>query len=248
MKIVHKRLAISFLINIIIIILGISAFIVEIITKNFFAVFRYFTIDGNLLSIIFSIIILIKQYKALEISTTENPKDLIISHLFYILGLISASTELIIFIVVIIILMPIAGKNCLHLIGTFKNSCFHVIIPLLLNFRFIFLDSRERDLLFYEKGFGGIPMVVYGLIMLILILTKVFTGYGLEGDGRIPYPFLDVYHKSFFLCFFSMIFIFCFGFVIGFLLDYLNKKCERLIYPYVFKVDNEEVNQVMELV
>ena len=248
MKIVHRRLAISFIINIIIIILGISAFIVEIIKKNFFGVFRYFTIDGNLLSIIFSLIILTRQYMALKISATENPKNLIISHILYIIGLISASTELVIFIVVILILMPMAGKNCLRLINTYNGSCFHVINPILLNFRFIFLDTRERDLLFYEKGFGGIPMVVYGLTMLILVLTKVFTGYGLEGDGKIPYPFLDVYHRSFFLCFSSIIFIVCFGFGIGFFLDYINKKCERLIYPYVFKVDNEEVNQVMELV
>ena len=90
-------------------------------------------------------------------------------------------------------------------------------------------------------------MITYGFIMLILCLCKVFTGYGEEGDGNIPYPFLDVYHQNVFVPLFSAIFIVVFGFGIGYLLDFLNKKCENLIYPYNY-LKEAEVNQVMELV
>ena len=160
----------------------------------------------------------------------------------------SACTESIILIVVILILMPYAGKNCLSLINNYHNSIYHVINPLLIIFRFIFLDVRERDLSLYQKLYGGIPMLIYGLIMLFLCIFKVFTGYGKEGDGKIPYPFLDVYHRNIFFCLFSLIFIVAFGFAAGFLFDFINKKCENLIYPYLFKEDNEEVKQIMEMV
>jgi hypothetical protein len=244
----YKRLIISFIINILIIILGITAYIEIVVSKGFFNAFRFFTIDGNLFSVICSILLCINQFKAIKISSTRNPKHLILSHSLYILGLMSACTESIIFIVVILILMPFAGKNYLSLINTYHNSIFHVIIPLIILFRFLFLDVRERDLSIFQKLFGGIPMLIYGLTMLFLCIFKVFTGYGKEGDGKIPYPFLDVYHRNIFFCLFSLIFIVAFGFGIGFLYDFLNKKCENLIYPYHFKEDNEEVKQIMEMV
>ena len=49
-------------------------------------------------------------------------------------------------------------------------------------------------------------MFLYGIIMLILCICKVFTGYGENGDGKIPYPFLDVYHQNIFVCIFSGLF------------------------------------------
>ena len=244
----HKRLIISYVINILIILLGITAYIELVVSKGFFNRFRYFTIDGNLFSIICSIILCINQIQAIIMSATRNPKNLIISHSLYILGLMSACTESIILIVVILILMPYAGKNCLSLINTYHNSVNHVINPLLIIFRFIFLDVRERDLSLYQKLFGGIPMLIYGLIMFFLCIFKVFTGYGKEGDGKIPYPFLDIYHRNIIFCLFSLIFIVAFGFGIGMLFDFINKKCENLIYPYLFKEDNEEVKQIMEMV
>ena len=256
MKIIHKRLALSFIINILIIILFISSLIAEIIDihvnptsvyKNIWGLFRFFTIDGNLFSCICSIILSIKQYKALKLAPEENVQNLIFCHMNYIYGLMQACTDIIIFIVVMLILIPLAGKDGLNLINTYNASSFHITIPILLNFRFIFLDVRERDLLVYEKLFGGIPMITYGLIMFILCFFKVFTGYGEEGDGNIPYPFMDIYHQNAFVCLFSGIFTLMFGFGIGFLLDFLNKICENLICPYNY-VKEAEVNQVMELV
>ena len=256
MKIVHKRLAISFVLNILIIILFFTSLIAEIVDiynnptsvyKNIWGLFRFFTIDGNLFSCICSIILSIKQFKILKISETENVRELIYSPLNYILSLMSASTDLVIFVVVLFILIPLAGREGLGLIDTYNASSFHITIPILLNLKFIFLDAKERDLFFYEKMFGGIPTITYGFIMFILCLCKVFTGYGEVGDGNIPYPFLDIYHQNVFLCIISALFIFSFGFGLGFLLDFLNKKCENIVYPYNYLKD-VEVNQVMELV
>ena len=256
MKIVHKRLAISFVLNILIIILFFTSLIAEIfdiynnptsVYKNIWGLFRFFTIDGNSFSCICSIILSIKQFKILKISETENVRELIYSPLNYILSLMTACTDLIIFIVVLFILIPLAGSEGLGLIDTYNASSFHITIPILLNLKFIFLDAKERDLFFYEKMFGGIPTITYGFIMFILCLCKVFTGYGEVGDGNIPYPFLDVYHQNVFLSLMYGIFILFFGLGFGFLLDFLNKKCENIIYPYNYLKD-VKANQEMELV
>ena len=84
-------------------------------------------------------------------------------------------------------------------------------------------------------------MAVYGLIMIILCGTKVFTSFDKkEGDGRIPYPFFDFYHQSWYFCFFILLFILVFGFGISVLFDFLNRKCEKLIFPYESKEKEEE--------
>ena len=77
-----------------------------------------------------------------------------------------------------------------ELICKYSASCVHLIIPLILTFRFLFLDIRKRNLQLHEKFYGGLPMLVYGLIMIILCGTKVLTSFDKkEGDARIPYPF-----------------------------------------------------------
>ena len=244
----RRRLIISFVLNIIMIFLCISSLILEIIDihrnpnsvyQTVWGLFRYFTIDGNLLSLIFNIIIIIKQIKALTTPSKEDIRPLINTQFLYIISLMSACTDLVIFIVVVVIFMPMADSTWqLALVGSYNASSFHVIIPILLNLRFIFLDVRERDFRFYEKLYGGIPMCLYGVIMFILCGAKVFKSFDPKvGDGKIPYPFLDVYHQTWYFCTFVALFIFVFGFGIGFLLDFLNKKCENLIFPYAPKED-----------
>ena len=243
------------------ILLCISSLILEIIDihrnpesvyQTVWGLFRYFTIDGNILSLIFNIIITIKQIKALKTPSSEDIRPLINKQFLYIISLMSACTDLVIFIVVVLIFMPMADDTWqLALVGSYNASSFHVTIPILLNLRFIFLDMRERDFKLYEKLYGGIPMCLYGVIMYILCGAKVFKSFDKnEGDGKIPYPFLDVYHQDWWFCTLIALFIFVFGFGIGFLLDFLNKKFQNLIFPYaqtenveLENNDNDIVNQ-----
>ena len=256
------RLLLSFILNILMIIFAIITLIIEIIYihnnprsvyQNVWGLFRYFTIDGNILSLICTIIISIREFKALIIKNPENKKSLIVSHFLFIISLMSACTDLIIFVVVVFIFMPIADDVWRKgLVGSFNASSFHITIPILLNFRFIFLDMRDRDLKLYEKFYGGAPMFLYGATMLILCIAKVFKSFNRDienGDGKIPYPFLDVYHEKWYFCAGIIIFIFIFGFGIGFLLDFLNKKCEKLILPASFIEEcekQEAINMEME--
>lgn len=257
MQINRKRLILSFLLNLIMMFLFISSIIIEIVNIyknpnsiyiNVWGIFRYFTIDGNIMSFIFTSIIAIKQFLALKMSINENIKSLIISQFLFKISLMSACTDLVIFVVVVFIFIPMSINNVdfiINLVGTYHASCLHVTIPILLNLRFIFLDVRERDFKFYEKFYGGIPMTIYGVIMYILCASKVFLSFSKEikdGDGKIPYPFFDIYHESWYFCTFIGLLIFLFGFGIGILLDFLNKKFGNKIFPYDInsEIDKDE--------
>lgn len=247
-----RRLIISYVLNIIMILIAISTLIIEIVNIqknpdsvyiNVWGLFRYFTIDGNILSLIFTIIISIKQFKALRMPPEEDIKPIFITQFLYTISLMSTCTDFVIFVVVVLIFIPMADNTWRKaLVGSYNSSSFHVTIPILLIIRFIFLDKRERDFKLYEKFIGGVPMFIYGIIMFILCLAKVFKSFDKKvegGDGKIPYPFLDVYHQHWLFCLSIAIFIFAFGFGIGFLLDFLNKKCENLVLPYEQKLVSE---------
>ena len=156
MENIKKRLIFSFVINILSIIFFISCIINEIVKINnnpdniygsVWGLFRYFTIDGNLLSFIFNIIIFIIQIKALRLSESGNIQDKIVSNFLYIISLISACNEIIIFIVVVLVFLPMANKSfIIGLVGTYGGAVLHILIPLLIVFRFLFLDIRQRNL------------------------------------------------------------------------------------------------------
>ena len=88
------RLLISYILNLIMIILFISSIINEIVDihtnpdsvyQTVWGLFRYFTIDGNLLSCIFNFIILINKIKALRIQNEKDIKEKTISHILLLM-------------------------------------------------------------------------------------------------------------------------------------------------------------------
>ena len=268
MIIESQRLIITFVLNIIMIILAISTLIIEIVKihndpdslyQNVWGLFRYFTIDGNILALIFTIIITVKQIQALRMIDGKSINNIIISQFLYTISLMSACTDFVIFVVVVLIFLPMADHDWrMGLVGSYNASSFHITIPILLNIRFIFFEKRKRDFKWYEKLIGGVPMLIYGVIMFILCIAKVFKSFGKKHedgdknkDGKIPYPFLDVYHQHWLFCSGIAIFIFVFGFGIGFLLDFLNKKCENLMLSNeatinIREVENDYDNRIDE--
>ena len=99
MKLKFDRLLLTFILNILMIIFAIITLIIEIINihnnpssvyQNVWGLFRYFTIDGNILSLICTIIISIREFRALIITNPENIKSLIVSHFLFIISLMSA--------------------------------------------------------------------------------------------------------------------------------------------------------------
>ena len=177
------------------IILAISTIIIEIVKihnnpdsiyQNEWGLFRYFTIDGNILALVFTIIISIKQIQAFKMEDGNNINKIIASQFLYTISLMSACTDFVIFIVVVLIFIPMADNDWRRaLVGSYNASSFHVTIPILLNIRFIFFDKRGRNFKWYEKLIGGVPMLIYGIIIFTLCIAKVFKSFDKDkGDGE----------------------------------------------------------------
>lgn len=227
MAINEKRILISYFINIIICALGISSIIIEslktfLFEKNyygkFYDLFRFFTIDGNIYVIIASIILI--RYQLIYL-LDNNPNNNLFNNFIYFLGLSSSVSEFIIFIVVNILFTPFYGPK---FINSFTGTSLHIIIPLLVIFRFLFLDFRIKEIKFLFKFSGFIPMIIYGIIISILILFKIIK------DDKIPYSFLDYYNNNILINFLTILLLPSLGLFFSFLFDYFNKKFETVIF------------------
>ena len=103
---IKKRMILSFVINILMVLIFISAIANEIVDiynnpnsvyQNVWGLFRYFTIDGNFLSFIFNIIIGFKQYQSLRLYNPRYIEEKIVTHFLYMISLISSCNEIVIF-------------------------------------------------------------------------------------------------------------------------------------------------------
>ena len=231
-------------------IIGIIIELVDIIKyknpvyRNVLGLFRFFSFDGNFLSFIFSIIICIRNYKVYKIpKDDEKFKDKAVSHFIYIISLISASNGIIILIIAIfLICYPISNKDWrTNFMEGYRGVALYIMIPLILFVKFLFFETRKRDLKLYEKFIGGIPISIYVLIMSLLCKSKILTSFDeKDGDGLIPYPFFDFEHYNFYFCLIMTLFLVVLGFGISFLLDFLSKKYEILSNKALEKKKEEE--------
>jgi hypothetical protein len=112
-----RKLLLSYILNLIMMILFIASMIVEVVNihnnpdsvyKNVWGLFRYFTIDGNLMSFIFTTIISVKQYQALKKKEYENQTASNKTQFLYTISLMSACTDFVIFVVVVFIFIPMS--------------------------------------------------------------------------------------------------------------------------------------------
>ena len=238
MACIKTRLLISNIVNIIMTPLFLSAFIVEIVDitknpnsviKNFWGIFRYFSYDGSIISVIISIIMLIKNCKALKMQIEEeNLRDKALSHFIDIISLISACNEFVIFLIAIIIIIYTISTDVWNeeFKTSYKTLIIHEFIPIFIAVRSIF-DVRKTDLKLYEKFVGGLFITIYLIIIIPLCAAKVFTSFDKnKGDGNIPYPFFDFYHERWYVCLIISLLLILLAIGFGFLIDFLNKKVE----------------------
>lgn len=175
---------ISLTLNIVIVVLDIIAILNQLLSNdttlqnaNGINIFRYFTNDGNIFAMIVAIINIV--YISICIIKNKNNDSKII----YIFNLMSSVTLFLIFLVVVIILAPISPM----LVSGYNMIIEHVVVPFLCVCNFLFLTnnkiSKKMSLI------GSLPLLLYGVIAIILCLTKVWT------NELIPYPFLDIYNN-----------------------------------------------------
>ncbi len=225
----EKKILLSFIINIITIILAFTSLTPEIIKslnknymyQNFFGFFRFFTNDGNMYSTLVTCVLISFQITILFLK--KNP-NIIRNNILYLLSLGSAVSELVILFVVLFLLMPFIGPRIL--IGNYAMFNLHLLIPVIVAIRFIFFEYKRIKINYINSLYGSIPVLTYGFIILFLIIIKVFN----EENKKIPYPFLNFYGNPWWLSIIYLIILF--GFIFGFcvLLNYLNELFQKKLY------------------
>ena len=179
---------ISFILNIIIVIMVIGASIMMftgfrfmpgkiILESNKLGMFKFFTVDSNLFMGIISLIFAIFEIRLLKGSINEIPKYM------YILKLMATTSVTLTFIVVFAYLGPLVGNIYLMILNS--NLFFHLLVPVFSMITFIFCE-RNNKMSFKYSFYGLIPVIMYGLYYLINVLIHM--------DNGIVLPEYDFYY------------------------------------------------------
>lgn len=181
-----KKLKISLIINILIVILTIISSIIMFTGFKFMhdyklvlettkiGMFKFFTVDSNLLMGLVSLIFIIEEIKVL------NGKEKEIKKIYYILKIMAATSVGLTFFVVFAYLGPITEYGIKSMI-TNSNLFFHLIIPVISILNFILFEKNDK-LKFKDIKYGLVPTIIYSLFYLINVLihmenSKVSTVY-----------------------------------------------------------------------
>lgn len=134
----------------------------------------------------------------------------------YFLRLSSATTELVIFVIVLIGLSPLVPDN--PDITSYPGIMMHLIIPFLTLLSFIFNDPPIGKLKIYEPLYGMTFISIYALVMVIVFRFDILS-YELA-----PYSFLDFQNTTIGFRLLCFIVIYTVGYFVSKLLAYLNSK------------------------
>lgn len=174
-----KSIKISLVINLIIVLFTIIASIImftgikimegePILETTKLGMFKFFTVDSNLLMGIVSLIFVIKEKALLEGKIDEIPASL------YIMKLVSTVGVALTFLVVFCYLGPIASGGLISLLKN-GNLFFHFLIPLLSIINFIFFEQTDK-LKFKYSFIGILTALVYAIFYLINVLIHIENG------------------------------------------------------------------------
>lgn len=170
---------IALILNIIIVIFVVMASIMMFIGYKFMpgeeivlesskiGMFKFFTVDSNILMGIISFIFIIYDIKLLNGKIKEIPKSI------YIWKLMATTGVTLTFLVVFSYLGPLAGSMYKMIMNS--NLFFHLIVPVLSMTTFILFEKNNK-LSFKYSFFGLIPVIIYGLLYLINVLMHMENG------------------------------------------------------------------------
>lgn len=171
-----KKIKVSLILNIIIVLLVIFATIFMFTGFKFMPggsllevskveMFKFFTVDSNILMGIVSLIFIIYEKKLLKNKIKEIPKKV------YILKLIATSGISLTFITTSFFLAPTYGFYAM-----FNNSnlLFHLVVPVLSIITYIFFEKHDNK---YKYAILGIiPMFLYSIFYTTNILINLNNG------------------------------------------------------------------------
>lgn len=177
-----------------------------LLEANNLSMFRFYTVDSNILIGIFSLILIVYEIKFV------NNKIKNIPNWVYILKYVGTSGIMLTFITTAFFLAPLYGFYAMY---NNNNLFFHLMVPVLSIISYIFYEKHSNK---YKYAFLGIiPMFVYSIYYTSRILININNGgltfkydfYGFsQGDLRniiivIPLIYLVSYLVAVLLIFFN---------------------------------------------
>lgn len=130
--------------------------------------FKFYTVDSNILMGIVSLLFLIYEVQLLRGKREKIP------NLVYILKLIGTVGTSLTFLTVVFYLGPIS-KNGMTSMFLNANLFFHLIIPVLSIITFIFFENTDT-LKFKDSFLGASTMIIYAIFYVVNILIHVENG------------------------------------------------------------------------
>lgn len=183
MKHKNSKLYCAFIINILIIIMELFAFLV-CYKESGFACFKYYTQDSNLFLMFTSLLYVI----SLLICDKKIP------HFVSLLKYAATTSVVITFLTVVTILAPVmGGYKAMLLDGTMLIH--HLICPIFGFVTFVFFEKHNLNGL-KDALISMIFTCLYGIIAVTLNILKIMDG---------PYPFLKVYNQTILMSIFWLI-------------------------------------------
>jgi len=175
------------------------------------AMFKYFTVDSNLLVAIASIILIYYEKKLLHKEIKTIPKKV------YVFKLMSTAAVTLTFLTTLLFLTPQYG-----FIAMFSNSnlFFHLIVPLISIISYIFFEHHNNK--YRYALYGLIPMFIYSIYYTSNILLHLNSG-GLT----IKYDFYGFLRGDISNIIYVIPIIYIFTYLISLVLVMLNKKFSR---------------------
>ena len=169
---------------------------------------RYMTFDGTMFTTLVSFLfIIISVYEALNDTEMTN-------RFVYFMRLSSATTEFIIFIVVMVGLGPWVPDS--PDISSYPGVMMHLVIPLASIVCFIFNDAPIGKINKLEPFYGCTFITIYAVIMTFLFGTRILP------SSLAPYSFLDFEHHSIFFSLACLTAIYIVAYFISRLFIHLN--------------------------
>lgn len=175
-----KKIKISLIINIIIVVLTIISSIMmftgfkfmkdtlQVLETSKIGMLKFFTVDSNILMGLIALIFSIEEIKILkDKQKTIQPK-------YYILKLMSTTAVAVTFFTVFLYLGPISKGGIPTMLQN-SNLFFHFFIPLLSMINFICFE-KTNEMSFKDSFAGLLPTLIYGLFYFINILIHMKNG------------------------------------------------------------------------
>lgn len=200
MKHKNSKLYCAFIINILIIIMELFAFLV-CYKESGFACFKYYTQDSNLFLMFTSLLYVI----SLLICDKKIP------HFVSLLKYAATTSVVITFLTVVTILAPVmGGYKAMLLDGTMLIH--HLICPIFAFVTFVFFEKHNLNGL-KDALISMIFTCLYGVVAITLNVLKIMDG---------PYPFLKVYDQTILMSIFWLILMMGSSYLITVLIGNLN--------------------------